>query len=208
MAMKRKSNGAADTGSKGGKVRGNARGAAKELESGDEEDEEGGSNSETIETLSELLVDELKDLYSAEQQLTKALPRMAKKAKHPELKQAIQDHLGQTEGHVKRLEQVFKLLGEKPKAKTCKAMQGLLAEGKELMGEDMDDDSMDAAIIAAAQKVEHYEIASYGTVRTWARRVGHDDAADLLQETLDEEGEADKLLTQIAEDQVNADAAS
>src|SRR2546423_1799917 len=119
--------------------------------------------------LREMLVNELKDLYSAESQLLKALPKMAKKATNSELRQAFETHLAETEGHVDRLEQVFEQLGERPRGKTCKAMQGLIEEGKEMMAEDMADDVMDAALIAAAQKVEHYEIASYGTVRAWAK---------------------------------------
>ena len=161
----------------------------------------------SIDTLRELLVEELKDLYSAEKQITKALPRMAKKAKNPELKRAFEQHLKETEGQITRLEKVFERLGEKAKAKTCKAMEGLVAEGKEMMGEDLDDDNMDAALIGVAQKVEHYEIASYGTVRTWARVVGASDVERLLQQTLDEEGKTDKLLTELANRRVNPQAA-
>ncbi len=159
-----------------------------------------------IESLKALLEEELKDIYSAEKQLTKALPKMAKKATSPELENAFREHLTVTEGHIDRLEQVFKLLGKPAKAKTCKAMQGLIEEGKEIMEEDMDDAVMDAGLIAAAQKVEHYEIASYGTVRTWAQRCGEDKAAKLLQQTLDEEGEADQKLTQLAESVINQEA--
>jgi ferritin-like metal-binding protein YciE len=160
-----------------------------------------------IDTLRELLVDELKDLYSAEKQLTKALPKMAKKAQNPDLRKAFERHLRETEGHITRLERAFQKLDQPAKAKTCKAMQGLVAEGQEMMGEDLDADNMDAALIAAAQKVEHYEIASYGTVRTWAIRIGEDQVAKLLQQTLDEEGNTDKLLTEIAESAVNYAAA-
>ncbi len=131
---------------------------------------------------------------------------MAKKATASELQSAFKEHLDVTQGHVERLEEVFELLGKPAKAKTCKAMQGLLEEGKEIMEEDMDDAVMDAGLIAAAQKVEHYEIASYGTVRTWARRCGEEEVAELLQETLDEEGEADKKLTELAESMVNEEA--
>lgn len=159
-----------------------------------------------IESLKELLEEELKDIYSAEKQLLKALPKMAKKASSEELRSALQEHLQVTEGQVERLEQVFESLGKPAKAKTCKAMQGLIEEGKEIMEEDAEDAVMDAGIIAAAQKVEHYEIASYGTVRTWARLCGENEAADLLQETLDEEGEADKRLTELAESIVNPEA--
>lgn len=174
---------------------------------GGSQGDNGGGGEEAIDTLKELLVDEMKDILSAEQQILKALPKMSKKAKSPDLKAALDEHLRITEGQVRRLEQAFKKLGENAKAKPCKAMQGLIAEGNEMMAEKMDPDSMDAAIIGVAQKVEHYEIASYGTVRTWARRIGEEDVAELLQETLDEEGEADKRLTDIAESQVNAAAA-
>jgi len=159
-----------------------------------------------MDNLRELLVDELKDIYNAEQQLTKALPRMAKKASNPQLKDAFETHLRETEGHVDRLEQVFEALGEKAKGKTCPAMKGILEEGKEVMGEDMEDDVMDAALIAAAQKVEHYEIASYGSVRSWAQLLGEREAAKLLQQTLDEEGKTDKLLTKLAESTINVQA--
>ncbi len=159
-----------------------------------------------MDNLRELLVDELKDIYNAEQQLTKALPRMSKKASHPQLKDAFDTHLRETEGHVDRLEQVFEALGEKAKGKTCAAMKGILEEGKEIMGEDMEDDVMDAALIAAAQKVEHYEIASYGTVRAWAQLLGEREAVKLLQQTLDEEGKTDKLLTKLAESTINVEA--
>ncbi|MDQ6862079.1 MAG: ferritin-like domain-containing protein [Verrucomicrobiota bacterium] len=159
-----------------------------------------------IESLKELLEEELKDIYSAEKQLLKAMPRMAKKASSEELRSALQQHLEVTQGQVERLEQVFEVLGKPAKAKTCKAMQGLLEEAKEIMEEDAEDAVMDAGIIAAAQKVEHYEIASYGTVRTWARLCGENEAADLLQQTLDEEGEADQRLTELAEGVVNPEA--
>jgi ferritin-like metal-binding protein YciE len=159
-----------------------------------------------METLLELLVDEIKDLYSAEQQLLKAMPKMAKTATSPQLKQAIQTHMKETEGHVTRLESVFEALGEKAKAKKCLAMEGLIKEAKEMMGEDMDEDVMDAALISAAQKVEHYEIASYGTCRTYAQLLGNKEAARLLQQTLDEEGKTDKLLTKLAESGINVEA--
>ena len=156
-----------------------------------------------MESLGELLEEELKDIYSAEKQLLKAMPRMVKKASSPDLKRALEEHLRVTEGQVERLEQVFEALGQPAKDKTCKAMQGLLQEAKEIMGEDASPAVLDAGIIAAAQKVEHYEMASYGTVRTWARLCGEEEAADLLQQTLDEEGEADQRLTQLAESIVN-----
>ncbi len=161
-----------------------------------------------IDSLNTLLEEELKDIYSAEKQLLKALPKMAKNASSDELKSALQEHLEVTQGQVGRLEEVFELLGKPAKAKTCKAMQGLVEEASEIMEEDAEDAVMDAGIIAAAQKVEHYEMASYGTVRTWARLCGEEEAADLLQETLDEEGEADKRLTQLAESLVNPKAES
>ena len=160
-----------------------------------------------MESLQDLLVEELKDLYNAESQLLKAMPRMAKKAKNQQLKAAFETHMKETEGQIDRLEQVFEALGEKAKGKKCHAMQGLLEEAKEVMGEDMDDDVMDAALIAAAQKVEHYEIASYGTVRTYAQLLGNKEAARLLQQTLDEEGKTDKLLTKLAESSINIEAA-
>lgn len=159
-----------------------------------------------IDSLKTLLEEELKDIYSAEKQLLKALPKMAKKATSEDLRSALEEHLEVTEGQVDRLEQVFEALGKPAKAKTCKAMQGLIEEATEIMSEDAEDAVMDAGIIAAAQKVEHYEIASYGTVRTWARLCGEEEAAELLQETLDEEGEADKRLTELAENFVNPEA--
>jgi ferritin-like metal-binding protein YciE len=160
-----------------------------------------------MESLQELFVEELRDLYSAEAQLLKAMPRMAKKAQHPELKAAIETHMQETQGQVERLEQVFELLGEKAKGKKCLAMEGLINEAKEHMSEDMDDDVMDAALIGMAQKIEHYEIAGYGTARTYAKLLGHKDVQRLLQQTLDEEGKTDKLLTKLAESSINLEAA-
>jgi len=160
-----------------------------------------------MQSLQDLYVDELRDLYNAENQLIKALPKMAKTATTPELKEAFESHLEETKGHVERLEQIFKKLDESPKGKKCKGMEGLLEEGKEMMQEDFEDELMDAALISAAQKVEHYEIASYGCVRTFAQLLGDQQAADLLQQTLDEEGEADKKLTSIAESSINVEAA-
>jgi ferritin-like metal-binding protein YciE len=156
-----------------------------------------------METLDELLAEELKDIYSAEKQLLRALPKMAKKATAPELKAALQEHAEMTQRQVERLEEVFAALGQPPKAKTCKAMQGLIEEATEIMEEDASTSVLDAGIIAAAQKVEHYEIASYGTVRTWARLCGEEEAATLLQETLDEESQTDERLTELAESIVN-----
>src|SRR6478752_2497581 len=149
--------------------------------------------------LKELYVDELKDLYSAESQLVKALPKMAKAATSPELKAGFEGHLKQTNEHVARLEQIFKTLGESPKGKHCKGMEGLIEEGKEMIEEDPGAEELDAGLIAAAQRVEHYEIAGYGCVRTYAKLLGNTSAMKLLQQTLDEEGETDKTLTKLAE---------
>jgi ferritin-like metal-binding protein YciE len=160
-----------------------------------------------LHNLQDLLVDQLKDLYSAEKQITKALPKMAKAAAHPELKAAFEQHLEQTKRHVERLEEVFDLFDAAPRSKTCKAIQGLIEEGQELMSERADEAVMDAGLIAAAQKVEHYEIASYGCARTWARQVGNEQAARLLQQTLEEEGQTDEKLTRLAESMVNREAA-
>ena len=152
----------------------------------------------SITTPRDLLVEELKDLYSAENQLLKALPRMAKAATNEDLKAAFETHLAQTEGHVERLEKIGKQLGESMKGKKCKAMEGLIAEGKEIIEEDAEPALLDLALIGAAQKVEHYEISGYGTVRTLAKIAGETDLVKTLQETLDEEGDTDKLLTKIA----------
>jgi ferritin-like metal-binding protein YciE len=160
----------------------------------------------SMDSLKDLYVDELKDLYNAENQLLKALPKMAKKASAPELKRAFQDHLVQTKGHVERLEKIFKGLGEKPTGKTCKAMKGLVEEGKEVIEEDGDASVLDAALIGAAQRVEHYEMAGYGVVRTFASLLGENSAVAALQRTLNEEGEADKKLTKLAESIINVDA--
>ena len=162
----------------------------------------------TTDSLQELLQEELKDIYDAEKQLTKALPKLIKKASAPELKEALEEHLGQTEEHLERLEQIFGQLDMPVRGKKCEGMQHLISEGNEMIGEAEDDAARDAVMIAAAQKVEHYEIASYGTCRTWANALGHTDAASLLEETLDEEKQADQKLTQIAESSVNQDAAS
>jgi ferritin-like metal-binding protein YciE len=160
----------------------------------------------TLGSLHDLLVDELKDLYSAESQLVKALPKMAKAASAPELRQGFEEHLEQTKGQVERLEQIFERMEISPRGKKCKAMEGLIEEGKELLKQDAEPTVKDAALIGAAQKVEHYEIAAYGTARTHASLLGDDEAANLLQETLDEEAEADKKLTQLAESVINVDA--
>jgi ferritin-like metal-binding protein YciE len=158
-----------------------------------------------LDSLKELYVDELKDLYSAENQLLKALPKMAKAATSAALKKGFEKHLEETKGQVKRLEQIFTALGESPKGKKCKAMEGLVEEGKELMEEDAEPEVMDAALIAAAQRVEHYEIAGYGCVRTYAGILGETKAEKLLQQTLDEEGKTDQALTKLAE-KINIDA--
>ena len=159
-----------------------------------------------MESLRDLYLEELKDVYNAEKQLLKALPRMARAATHDELRSAFEDHLNVTEEQVRRLETIFDDLGKPARGKKCVGMEGLIAEGKEMMEEDMEPEVLDAALISAAQRVEHYEIAAYGTLRTYARQLGFDNHAELLQQTLDEEGEADKLLTQIAESAVNIDA--
>ena len=159
-----------------------------------------------MENLQDLFVEELRDLYSAENQLLKALPKMAKKASSPDLQDAFQTHLKETEGHVKRLEQIFGKLGKKPTGKKCKGMEGLIEEGKEMMSEDAEPEVLDAGLISAAQRVEHYEIAGYGTVRTYAKLLGDEQAAKLLQQTLDEEGATDKKLTQLAESSINVEA--
>ncbi len=157
-------------------------------------------------SLHELLVDELKDLYNAENQLLKALPKMAKAASAPELQEAFKSHLEETRGQVERLEAIFGELDESPKGKKCKAMEGLVAEGKDVIDEEGDPSVKDAALIASAQRIEHYEIAGYGCVRTFANLLGLTDIANKLQETLDEEGAADKKLTELAETIINVEA--
>ena len=159
-----------------------------------------------LDTLQKLYTNELRDLYSAENQLLKALPRMAKAASSEELKDAFEKHLEQTKSHVERLEQVFEELDEKPKGKTCRAMKGLVEEGSEILQQDGEESVLDAGIIVAAQKVEHYEIASYGSVRTFAHMLGQNKAAELLQTTLDEESETNELLNRLAESIVNPEA--
>lgn len=152
-----------------------------------------------INSLRELLVDELRDLHNAENQLIKALPKMAKAATHEELKEGFTEHLEQTKEHVDRLDRCFKILGEKAKGKTCHAMKGLVEEGEEAISEEGPEAIRDAKLIGAAQRVEHYEIAAYGTARAFAETLGEDKIVNLLQETLDEEGETDKRLTALAE---------
>ena len=157
------------------------------------------------EALKELYVDELKDLYSAENQLVRALPKMAKAASSDELRQGFEEHLEQTKGHVQRLEQIFESLGESPKGKKCKGMAGLVEEGSEVMDEDFEGALMDAALIGAAQRVEHYEIAAYGTVCEFAKELGETEHGSLLNETLEEEKQTDEKLTKLAQ-QINPQA--
>jgi ferritin-like metal-binding protein YciE len=157
-------------------------------------------------TLHDLLVHELKDLYSAEKQITKALPKMIKAATSEDLQEALEAHLGETETQLERLDKIFAELDISSRGAKCAGMEGLIEEGKEVLEEDMEDDVRDAAIIAAAQRVEHYEMAGYGCARTFAQQLGHDKAATLLQETLDEEKAADQKLTEIALQSVNEEA--
>ena len=157
------------------------------------------------ERLRQLYIDELKDLYSAENQLVKALPKMAEAASSDELRQGFEQHLEQTKGQVQRLEKIFKALGESPKGKKCKGMEGLVDEGSEVIDEDFEGSLMDAALIGAAQRVEHYEIAAYGTVCAFAEELGETEQASLLTETLEEEKETDEKLTELAQE-INAQA--
>ncbi|MEQ8849957.1 ferritin-like domain-containing protein [Botrimarina sp.] len=162
--------------------------------------------SKKFETLDELLAAQIKDLYDAEHRLTEALPKMAKTAKNPELRTAFNNHLKETESQINRLEKVFSSLGVEPERESCDAMKGLISEGEEFIDADGDPDVIDAGLIAAAQRVEHYEIAGYGSARALAKQLGKQQAVSLLQETLDEEGAADKKLTEIAESYVNTAA--
>jgi ferritin-like metal-binding protein YciE len=159
-----------------------------------------------LDTLQKLYTNELRDLYNAEHQLLKALPKMAKAASSEELKGAFEKHLEQTKSHVERLEQVFEELDEKPKGKTCRAMKGLVEEGSEILQQDGEESVLDAGIIVAAQKVEHYEIAGYGSARTFAHLLGQNKAAELLQTTLNEEAETNEVLNRLAESIVNPEA--
>ena len=161
---------------------------------------------ESRESLEKLYVEQLRDLYSAEEQITKALPKMAQKAAHPELRRGFEEHLRQTEEHIQRLDRIFQHLGQRGPGHKCKGMEGLLAEGEEVMTEFKDSDVLDAAMIAAAQRVEHYEIAGYGCARTYAQMLGLDEHAQLLDRTLQEEGETDHKLTDLAESVINVDA--
>jgi ferritin-like metal-binding protein YciE len=159
-----------------------------------------------LQTLDDLFVHELKDIYSAEKQLLKALPKMAKAASSEKLQQAFEEHRGQTETQVERLERIFESLGKSPRGPKCEGMEGLIEEGKTLMEEDAEAPVCDAGLIAAAQKVEHYEIAAYGTLKTWAEMLGYTDAVARLEETLNEEKETDQLLTELAESEINIEA--
>jgi len=158
-------------------------------------------------TLHDAFIDELRDAYDAEKQITKALPKMVKAAASPDLKAAFQAHLEETREQVTRLEEVFGTLDEKVRGKHCDGMAGIIEEGKSVMEEDFDDQTMDACLIASAQRVEHYEMAAYGTLVAWAQAMGHNEAAELLEQTLEEEKAADEKLTSIADDSVNREAA-
>jgi ferritin-like metal-binding protein YciE len=158
-------------------------------------------------TLHDAFIDELRDAYDAEKQLTKALPKMAKAASSPELRTAFEEHLEETKGQIERLEQVFASLDEKVRGKHCEGIAGIIEEGKSVMEEDFDDATMDACLIAGGQRAEHYEMAAYGTLIAWAKAMGHMDAVDLLQQTLDEEEAADEKLSALAEGGINQTAA-
>jgi ferritin-like metal-binding protein YciE len=159
-----------------------------------------------METLKDLYVEELKDLWSAEKQIIKGLEKMTKAANHPQLKEAFSRHQQMTEKHVERLERICADLEVSPRGKKCVGMEGLIEEAADLIKEKPEADVLDAGLIAAAQHVEHYEMAGYGCVRTYARQLGYEDQAELLQKTLDEEGDTDKLLTEIAETSINLEA--
>jgi ferritin-like metal-binding protein YciE len=168
---------------------------------------EGEDNGEGMNNaLHKMFLEELADIYNAEKQLTKALPKMAKAAQSEELREAFESHLQETQTHIERIEQAVQSIDETVKRKTCKAMEGLVEEGEEIIKEHKGSPGIDAALIMAAQKVEHYEIATYGGLCTWAERMGHDDAVRLLKETLDEEKSADEKLTEIAENLANETA--
>ena len=160
-----------------------------------------------IKTMDDLFVHTLRDIYYAEQQIVKSLPEMIEKTRDPQLKQGLQSHLGETKNHVKRLEEVFRLHGQEPKGVDCPAIDGILEEAEDVVGETADAQVLDAAIIAAAQAVEHYEITRYGSLIAWAKRLGRNDCANLLEQNLQEEKAADKKLTDIAESKVNLRAA-
>jgi ferritin-like metal-binding protein YciE len=158
-------------------------------------------------TLHDAFIDELRDAYDAEKQLTKALSKMAKAASSPQLRAAFESHLEETRGQIERLEQVFQGLDEKVRGKHCDGIEGIIEEGKSVMEEDFDDTTMDACLIASGQRAEHYEMAAYGTLVAWARAMGHTEAAELLEETLNEEKAADAKLTKLAEGGINQEAA-
>ena len=158
-------------------------------------------------TLHDAFIDELRDTYDAEKQLTKALSKLAKASSNPKLREAFETHLEETQGQIERLEEVFESLGEKARGKHCDGIAGIIEEGKSIMEEEFDEATMDACLIAAGQRAEHYEMAAYGTLVAWARGMGHEQAANLLQETLDEEKAADQKLTSIAEAGINQEAA-
>jgi ferritin-like metal-binding protein YciE len=158
--------------------------------------------------LSDLFHDTLKDVFHAEKQIARALPKMARAANSDELRQAFETHKQETEGQIERLEQVFEIFGKRAQAKPCEAMQGLVAEGQEIIEDFKDSDALDAGLVSAAQAIEHYEIARYGTLRTWAQQMGMNDAAQLLEQTLEEEKKTDALLTQLAESSANQEAES
>ena len=157
--------------------------------------------------LEDLFLNTLKDIYYAEKQILRALPKMAKAAESEELREAFQTHRDETEGQIQRLEQVFEAIGKRAQGKTCEAIQGIIEEGKEIMEDFAESDALDAGLIAAGQAVEHYEISRYGTLRAWAQELGLEDAAGLLEENLEEEKKTDKLLTELAEARVNQKAA-
>jgi ferritin-like metal-binding protein YciE len=157
-------------------------------------------------TLHDAFLDELKDSYDAEKQLTKALPQMAKAATSPQLRQAFESHLQETLGQIKRLEQIFEILDEKVKGKHCDGIAGIIEEGKSVMEEDFDEPTMDACLVASGQRAEHYEMAAYGTLIAWAKAMGHDDITKLLTQTLNEEKAADAKLTKLAEGGINQQA--
>jgi ferritin-like metal-binding protein YciE len=158
-------------------------------------------------TLHDAFIDELRDSYDAEKQLTKALTKLAKASSSPKLRQAFESHLKETEGHIERLEQVFESIDEKVRGKHCDGIAGIIEEGKSIMEEELDDTTMDACLIAAGQRAEHYEMAAYGTLVAWAQAMGHNEAARLLQRTLDEEKAADRKLSELAESGINQHAA-
>ena len=161
-----------------------------------------------VKTLNDLFIETLKDLYYVEKKLVKTLPKMAGKASSPELKQAIEEHLAETETHVERIEQIFGLLDRKAVAKKCEALEGLIKEADEVTGEIDDEETLDAAIISSAQTVEHYEIARYGTLACWAAEIGNTEISELLEQTLEEEKSADEKLSSLAEDSINQRAAA